>query len=289
MSAPATSATRRRGFAESLDPSTDGLRIRRRFTLIESRSCGTDSRFTLIELLVVISIISILASLLLPALGRARDLAKRTACAANLRSVSLAFSVYASENDAVIPAPLMEEDLGIQLDPFWDAVNALPERYYFTWQQLLCPKYFQDGWVLACPVMKNLDEAYVSANYPAVSPALAWAGTTYGMDTNAGGGIGDVVWNYFRDLSNLESPSETLLLCDSVYCPAGGENFESGFAFRQIRNGPGGIPRQTPHIRHVERCNVACFDGHVTAVGRDWLAADHWDYWVGSSDFAFVP
>jgi prepilin-type N-terminal cleavage/methylation domain-containing protein/prepilin-type processing-associated H-X9-DG protein len=57
------------------------------------------SPFTLIELLVVVAIIAILASLLLPALTRARDIARRSTCSGNLRQVHLLWAIYAEEND----------------------------------------------------------------------------------------------------------------------------------------------------------------------------------------------
>ncbi len=52
----------------------------------------------------VMAIISLLLSILLPALGRAREISKRTVCGTNLRSMAIAFSQYAQENDSWFPA-----------------------------------------------------------------------------------------------------------------------------------------------------------------------------------------
>jgi prepilin-type N-terminal cleavage/methylation domain-containing protein len=69
------------------------------------------SGFTLIELLVVVAIIALLISILLPSISRAKELAQRAVCAANLRGIGQGFYIYANDNREWFPHSLYQEPL----------------------------------------------------------------------------------------------------------------------------------------------------------------------------------
>ena len=185
--------------------------------------------FTLIELLVVLAIISLLVSILLPSLSRAKELARRVVCSSNMRQIGLAFSLYHNDFKRRFP-PVRETGpssplTGIWADKLYD--NSLDNTAIFH-----CPN------------------APKRTYTPQVDGAFKMA---YGMEWYMGGKL----------ISDIREPTQTVLMGEGINECAWGYH---GYGFYKNETLNWGLPDDT---RHDGVSNILCVDGHVEPFTRD--------------------
>ena len=214
--------------------------------------------FTLIELLVVIAIVGLLAAMLMPALRKARESARATKCAGNLRQLGLAMQMYLDEQgryfgyyDTVPGGRLWYFGLEQPFNP-----SGAPGTRNLDLTKAKLYPYFQTvHGIEICPSYDYRSSKW-RQKYKAVSYGYGY--NVYGLVTNGAG----------KMFTELRDPTHTICFADTAQVntfqsPASASNpmLEEWYYVSYKSSEPADV-----HFRHNGRANVLFCDGHVEAM-----------------------
>jgi prepilin-type N-terminal cleavage/methylation domain-containing protein/prepilin-type processing-associated H-X9-DG protein len=233
--------------------------------------------FTLIELLVVIAVICLLAAILFPVFARARENARRTSCASNLKQLGLAALQYVQDYDGIY-APAYNS-YNNEPSSFGDG-HLLGQSGVASYYDLLMP-YIKSDQLFMCPSAgASMRKAANFQTGRVISDRRFSYGLAAGSAANACTGVGHS-YTYcpapVRD-SMVVHPAEAFYAGDSYGRPQTGE-FTVLITSSSVE--PGGTPNdpEIVHFRHLETANFLYVDGHVKALRKgEALKPEHWDY-----------
>jgi len=227
------------------------------------------SSFTLIELLVVIAIIAILAAMLLPALGAARERAKGSHCTGNLKQIALANNMYADANREFYCPYSTASGRSGQGD-YWFAVKNT--AFDITESPFLGDYYDHVPGIMVCPSCQVPDVANAENGGGYGYNGKWFGGYSAPWISRAGMGRLDRTVMFADCASSGKSASAYDEIRYSAYLyPKRYYNGATAVSLSQFSNKTSG----TTHFRHGRTANAAWGDGHVSGENIGTLNTSH--------------